>query len=136
MPVTSNTATVILSGNPQPLIINKATAGQGLSSALDTSTSCSIKIPSQKMATLTASLDSPMNAHTALKMKIASPYRGANTHSISLECTPKILATGIKEGFYENLLITYEYSATVAAGIVPLSCKTIILTILESASSN
>ena len=75
-----------------------------------------------------------MPLNTFLKMRLASPYKNSNNPLITLDCIPKNLATGIREGFHENLLITYEYSAKIAAGIVNLTKKTIILTILENES--
>ena len=134
IPIESTTSLITLSGNPKPLIISRAIAGQEPLKAIDTSTTCSIWVPNQKTVTLIASLDSPMKAHTQLKMSIASPYKGTTSPLIPLDCTPKTLVTGIKEGSHENLFITYEYSATVAAGIVNLCSKTITLTILERES--
>lgn len=127
-----NAASITLSGNPAPLVIARATAGQEPAKVTDTSTTCSIKVSNQKTVSLMASLTSPMNAYTTLKINLSTPYRGANNQTVTLDCTPKMLLAGITEGFYENLIITYEYSATVAAGVIPLCCKTIILTVLEN----
>ncbi len=127
-----NAAVVTLSGNPSPLVIARATAGQEPAKVIDTSTTCSIRVSNQRTVSLIASLTSPMNAYTTLKINLSTPCRGSSNPSVILDCTPKMLIEGITEGFYENLIITYEYSATVAAGVIPLGCKTIILTVLEN----
>ena len=123
-----------ISGNPSPLIISRAIAGKEPSSSINTSTTYKIQVDDNQTVSIFAALDSPLPHHTILKVTLAAPPLATRISSISLNTTPQIVVVGIPSGTYDQLAITYEYLATVAAGIVPLHNKTLLLTIVSNGS--
>lgn len=120
-------ALLTISGNPPPLLISKATAGEEPKSVLDMSTTYSIHVPAHTKLHITAGLDSPMPPYTTLKMQM-TPLKPL----IALQVSAQTVTNSFKEGLHENIRITYEYSGAAAAGTIPSSAKTIILTVVES----
>lgn len=118
-----------LSGNPQPLTISQATAGENPISAIDTSTTFSLRIPSNTKIYILGSLDSTMPPHTNLKIRMNASKSKPST---SLNVSPQKLSSLFKEGQHDNIPITYEYSATVAAGVLPPTAKIVFFTVVES----
>lgn len=123
--------TLTVSGNPQPLIISTATAGQEPRSIIDSSTTYKIKVKKVDRASISGALSEPLPNHTSLKVTFSAPQNATSIPSVELTTTPQTLVSGINEGNYNNLTITYEYLAKVAAGIVSLSSKTLILTVTD-----
>lgn len=125
-----------ISGNPSPLIIKAASAGSQPSSVIDTSTVYAITVSPHKTASIIAQLNSPVSPYTELKIQLESPGKSPSLHSASLSTAPQTIAAKIPAGAHENLMISYEYSAKVEAGTLPLESKTIILTVLEADASH
>ena len=133
IPFLSYSASLTLSGNPPPLKIEKATAGFQPESCKESSTSYSIQVnPHQKISIL-AALASPMDPHTSLKISLTAPSF-AESFPLSLQTKAQPVVINILEGKHENLSISYEYEALVKAGIIQLSQKTIIFTLLETSN--
>ncbi|MES2198646.1 MAG: hypothetical protein V4489_00555 [Chlamydiota bacterium] len=127
-PLTSSAASMTFSSNPSPLAITKAIPGKELFTVLDTSTTCNLTVL-KKPITILAALDSPLQAHTTLKIGLSLPPQSASFTSLST--TPQVLASSISEGSYPSIQITYEYAATVAAGVIPMQTRTIFFTLIE-----
>ena len=132
IPCIVHAASITISGNPQPLLISQAQAGSQPNSVIDTSTSYRIKVNNNETATISAAINSPLPNYTSLKVTFAAPPNATSVPSVAVTTAPQVLVSGIRKGNYSNLLITYEYLATVAAGVVSLSSKTLILTITSN----
>lgn len=124
-------SSIKVEGIPSPLIVSTATAGEEPDGVTDSSSSYSLKITRRQNTTLVASLDSPMPPYTSLKMTLEAPS-GSHSYPVTLSTTPQILIENIPEGTHPKKTITYQYSAKVTAGILPLQTKTIFLTLLSS----
>jgi hypothetical protein len=122
-------ASMTFSSSPSPLTVSKATSGGQPFTAIDSSTVCDLIIPPKKVVTILAALDSPLEPHTSLKIKISLPHE--QTPSLLLSSNPQTLASSIPEGSYNSISVSYEYEATVAAGVIPPRTKTIFFTLLE-----
>ncbi len=129
IPFIAHASSITFSGNPQPLLVSQAQAGSQPNSVIDTSTTYTLEVSKGPRASISASLNSSLPDNTTLNVTFAAPPKSTSTPSVYLTTTPQVLVSGIKPGTYSNLLVTYEYLATVAAGVVPLSSKTVILTI-------
>lgn len=127
LPLQSSSLTFL--ANPASLHIKEAIPGRQPLSVTDSSTMCSLIVSSGKLVTLLAALDSPLQAHTTLKMRL--DLKGYSTSSIALGSVPRDLTPKISEGAYETIRVTYEYEATVAAGVIPQQTRTLFLTLLE-----
>lgn len=125
-------ASITVSGNPPPLIVTKARAGKEPESAIDSSTTYTLQVASNTTAILSVSIDSPMPEGTNLFVSLAAPNQTGALPPIPLRTIPQTAISHIITGIYNNLTITYEYKATVAAGIVPLCTRNIIFTLTEN----
>lgn len=123
---------IAVSGSPQPLIVSKARAGKEPESAIDSSTTYTLQVSPNATAILSVSIDSPMPEGTNLFLSLIPPGQAKSFPAIPLKTTPQIILNQIVTGIYKDLSIIYEYKATVSAGIVPLSTKNIVFTLMEN----
>lgn len=135
IPLTGRASSLTLSGNPSPFIISKATAGKEPDPISDVSTTYSIQVRPFHTVAILAALDSPMPTYTSLKISLQAPSKAQSFPSTSLDTNAKPLVINISEGIYNNLQISYEYTTTVKAGVLPLSAKTILFTVLETTNA-
>lgn len=122
-------ASITFSSNPSPLTITQAIPGRNPLCVIDTSTTCDLIVSPKKTVTILAALDSPLPPHTTLKIGLFFPHQKSSL--FSLGPTPQPITSPIPEGFYNSICVTYEYAATVAAGVIPPQTKTIFFTLLE-----
>ena len=130
-PVYLSSASITLSGNPGPLQVSTATAGHQPDSVKDDSTDYDLNFKDLEKKTngnIHGALSAPLPKHTDLKVTFEAP-EGASSSTVSLTTTPQVLVSNIKRKKFKNLQITYEFSANVEAGVIPLSPKILILTI-------
>jgi len=123
-----------VSGSPQPLIIDTALAGSEPTCATDSSTTYTITTNGgSNSRKITAQLDSDMPDGLTLCITLAGPA-GADTppSKVTLTTTPTNAVTSIDSVAESGLTITYELSATIAAGVVDSATKTVTLTITAS----
>lgn len=123
---------IFVSGNPGALIISSATAGSNPDAVTDASTSYSIDITTSNKK-ITGAIDSAMPANTYLRVILAAPTGASSTGQQTLSVTPQDLVTGLTIGMSEGGLgITYEFSASIEAGIVSSASKTVTFTVTDS----
>ncbi|MGE5558830.1 MAG: hypothetical protein ACM3WV_09485 [Bacillota bacterium] len=116
-----------VSGNPGALIINTAVPGSPPTSAVDSSTTYSISTNAANKR-ITASIDTAMPANTTLNLSVVAPTGGTAT-AINLTTVDQNLVTGISTLAETGLTITYTFSATAAAGVIPSAQKIVTLTL-------
>ncbi len=123
---------ISVSGNPSALIVNTATPGSQPTAATDNSTTYAIttNISSKK---ITGALNSAMPSNTTLKVTLAAPTGGTSAGQITLTASAQDLVTGISKLAESGKTITYEFSATLAAGIIASASKTVTLTVVDGA---
>jgi hypothetical protein len=123
---------ISVSGNPGALIVNSTTAGSDLIAATDATTTYSIETTTGNKK-ITGAINSAMPANTSLKVTLTAPSGAFGMFDVILTVTAKNLVIGIDNGTKESGLgISYEFSATVEAGIVSMSSKTVTFTIVDS----
>lgn len=123
---------IFVSGDPGALIVNTADAGSQPYTVMDASTSYSIDITTTGKK-ITGAIDTAMPAGTYLRIILAAPSGAVSTGQIALSVTAQDLVTGLTAGMNESGLgITYEFSASVEAGVVPAASKTVTFTIADS----
>jgi len=123
---------ISVNGNPGSLIISSATAGSDLAPATDATTTYNIDITIGTKK-ITGALDTAMPANTSLKATLAAPTGATSTGQVTLSVTAFDLVTGIGIGTSQNGLgISYEFSASVLAGIVSAASKTVTFTISDN----
>ena len=123
---------IFVSGDPGALIVNTADAGSEPNVATDASTSYSIDITTTNKK-ITGAIDTAMPAGTYLMITLAAPSGAVSTGQITLSVTGQDLVTGLAAGMNESGLgITYEFSASVEAGVLTPASKTVTFTITDS----
>lgn len=117
-----------VSGSPAPLAVNAAVAGVAPQPDTDNSTTYTILAFGRGTQKLTAQLSAPMPSGVTLRVQLAAPSGATSAGLVTLSTTPQNVVTGIGTSFTTRA-ITYQLSATIAAGVVPTQSRTVTLTL-------
>ena len=118
---------ISVTGDPEALTVNSATAGSEPDEVSSTTRTYSITTNETKK--ITAELDSAMPGGVTLKVALQAPTGGTSTGDTTLDAKAVDVVTGVSQVAESGLSITYKLSATVAAGVVRSATKTITFTI-------
>lgn len=121
---------ISVSGNPGALVVNTAVPGSQPTAATDASTSYSITTNNSSRK-ITGAIDAAMPANTSLKASLTAPTGGSSAGEVTLTASAQDLVTAISTLAESGLTISYEFSATLAAGIISSSQRTVTLTIAD-----
>jgi hypothetical protein len=121
---------ISVSGSPS-LVINDATPGTGLTSATAGGTYAITTNETNRK--ITAHINSNMPSGVTLKVELAAPTGGNSPGAVTLSTVPADVVTGVANVNESGLSISYELSATVAAGVVSAANKTVTYTITAGA---
>ncbi|MFA4947011.1 MAG: hypothetical protein WC674_00690 [Candidatus Krumholzibacteriia bacterium] len=120
---------ITASGNPGSLIISSATAGSALAPVSDATTTYNINITTGTTK-ITGEINTAMPANTALRVMLAAPTGATSVGMVTLSATAQNLVIGIANLTSQNGLgISYEFGASVSAGVVSSAAKTVTFTI-------
>jgi hypothetical protein len=119
---------ISVSGNPAPLVVNAATAGSPPNSASDSSTTYALTT-NESNKKITVGIDSAMPSGTTLTITLAAPTGATSAGAVTLGTTAQNAVTGISTLNESGKTITYQFSATAAAGVVASQTRTVTLTI-------
>ena len=117
-----------VSGSTASLTVNAATAGSAPTAVTDSSTSYAITT-NETNRKITGALNSDTPSGVTLAVTLAAPTGGTSAGKQNLSSTPVDLVSGISTLNETGKGITYELSATSAAGVVASASKTVTLTI-------
>lgn len=119
-----------VSGSPGPLRIASAVAGSQPASAVDNSTTYTVRTGPHLNMKIAANLDANMPAGTTLTINLA-PVQGATSQgNVNLSTTTTDLVTNITTPPSRTASITYTFTATAAAGVISSSPRTVTFTLL------
>jgi len=121
-------AQVSVSGSPAAMKVTMAVAGSApaaVSDALTTYSSATNPAPGH--FSITASINSPMPAGVTLTITLAAS-QGSSAGAVTLSTVAQNVVTGIAKKMNNGQTITYNLSATAAAGVVPLQTRQVTLT--------
>lgn len=121
---------ISVSGNPSALIVNAATAGSQPTAVTDATTTYSITTNGSSKK-VTGILNSAMPANTSLKATLTAPTGGTGAGQVTLTASAQDLVTGISTVAQSGVGISYEFSATAAAGVIASAQKTVTLTVAD-----
>lgn len=118
-----------VTGSPAAFIVSTAIAGSEPLSLTNTATSYFVKVKNiagpQRIA---AQLDSPMPAGTTLTLTMAPSAGATSLGPVALDMTARDIVVNIAKEGGSTLGITYVFTATVAAGVIPSQTRTVTLT--------
>lgn len=123
---------ITVPGNPAPLTVSNAVAGLE-PMAVSSSTTYRVTTPLRAGRTykITAQLLSPMPPGLTLTANLTPPPGATSAGAVPLDGTARDLVTGIPARTRFTGNITYQFSATVAAGVVPSTTRSVTLTIVQ-----
>lgn len=127
-PLRAQESTLILSGDPQTLVIFTAVAGFRPDPLWDEGTTYSLTTTGT--SSIEAQLDSPLPPGVTLRVQVEPPPGALGAGVVTLSTTAQVLASSIPAGTYSGLGLRYELSTTVAAGVVPLSSRRVTFTLV------
>ena len=117
-----------VSGSPTPFTVTTAIAGSqptSITSNLTYFIKAKHPAGAQKIQ---AQLDSPMPAGTTLTLQMVASPGATSMGAVSLDATPRDIVVNIDKENGSTYAMTYTFSATVAAGVVPSQTRTVTLT--------
>jgi hypothetical protein len=118
---------IAVSGNVS-LTVSSATAGQAPSATSATSSYAITTNEDNKK--ITASLNTNMPSGLTLTVNLTAPSGGTSAGAVTLSTTAQDVVTGISKLNSAGLSISYQLTATSAAGVVAQASKTVTLTIV------
>jgi hypothetical protein len=124
--------TILVSGSPGLLRVTTAVAGSEPVAVSNATTTYTVVTPTpNRTYKITARLDVAMPVGLTLNATLAAPPAGTSLGAVALDVTDRDVVTGIRRNLTSTRSITYQLVATVAAGVVPLSSRTVTLTIVQ-----
>ena len=125
--------TLVTGGSPGLLRISSAVAGSEPIAVRTRGGTYTVTTPNpNRQYAITAQLNANMPTGVTLSVTLAAPGQGSvSLGAVALDVTARNVVTGIKKNTSATQSITYQLSATAAAGVVPLSSRTVTLTIIQ-----
>lgn len=127
----SSAQSLSTSGSPPALTVSTATAGSEPLPVSDASTTYStnaLSVLAKKK--ITGQIDSNMPAGTILSISLAAPSGATSNGAVNLDITARDLVVNISNLIPQTRSITYQFTATVSAGVVS-SSRVVTLTLVN-----
>jgi hypothetical protein len=121
--------TITVGANPSLLRVSTAVAGLEPNSVVATSTATIKATKANKPQKITGVLNAAMPLGVTLTIQISAPTGATSNGPVALDATARDLVGNITNLTAEVETITYTLSATVAAGVVAASSRTVTLTV-------
>jgi hypothetical protein len=128
--------TLTTAGTPASMIVTTAVAGsQPLPITVGGTTLRIVaKCGGQCFNHVTAELNTPMPANTTLSVALsAPPFPETTAGTVVLSTTPQSVINNLKQETGATVNITYVFTATAAAGVVPSQTRTVTFTLVSGA---
>jgi hypothetical protein len=124
-------AQLLVSGSPAKLTVSAAIAGSAPTAVTNASTTYSVtSSPSPGHFTITAGINTAMPAGVTLTVALAAS-KGTSLGAVTLGTVAKNVVTGITARMFGQT-ITYNLSATPAAGVVATQSRTVTFTLIST----
>jgi hypothetical protein len=121
-------AQITVSGSPAQLTVKAAVAGLAPTAVSNSLTTYTVSAPvSPHSYTITAQINTTMPAGVTLDITLQSAGSGSSAGAVALTTTAKDVITGIRTKV-TGATITYQLSATSAAGVVAVQTRRVTFT--------
>ncbi|HEY8174163.1 MAG TPA: hypothetical protein VIF32_00595 [Gemmatimonadaceae bacterium] len=121
---------VAVSGNPAPLVINSATAGNAPAPVTGVGTTYAVTT-NESNQKITASIDHALPSGVTLEVTLSAPTGASSVGAVQLTTAGADVVTGISSANASLLPITYRLSATAAAQMSAPEARTVTFTIVS-----
>jgi len=71
-----------------------------------------------------------MPPNTTILVRVTAPSGGTSLGNVMLDTTPRDVVIAATPVFFTNVTIFYTFSGTVAAGVLPVTTRTVTFTLL------
>ncbi len=120
-----------VSGSPAPMTISAVLAGNQPTSVTDATTTYFVRVKnSAGTGTISAQLNTPMPTGTTLALTLTPSSGATSLGPVILGTIAQSAVTNILKENGTTLGVTYVFSATAAAGVVPSQSRTVTLTLV------
>lgn len=123
--------TLSVSGSPPALVVSTAVAGAQPVAVTDASTTYTTSALFLATKKITGQLNANMPAGVTLTIALVAPSGATSNGTVTLDNTPRDLVVNISNLIPATNPITYVLSATVSAGVIPSSSRTVTLTLVN-----
>ena len=124
--------TVTTAGAPGLMRVSSAVAGsQPLPITVPGGTYTVVTLNPNRTYAITAQLNSNMPTGTTMAITLVAPPGATSLGAVALDGTARNVVTGIGRNVNSTQNITYTFTATTAAGVVPFSSRTVTLTVVR-----
>lgn len=124
--------TLNVSGSPGLLRVSTAVAGSEPIAVTNASTTYTVTTGNpNRLHKITARLSAPMPVGVTLTGSFDAPAGATSLGPVALDATARDVVLDIPRRTTATHAITYTLSATVAAGVIPNSSRTVTLTIVQ-----
>lgn len=131
-PASAQAQKISVSGSPATLTITTAVTGEAPTSVSSSNTTYSLTGNPTRINKVIGQLNAAMPAGLTLSVTLTPPTGATSPGPVALSTVARDLLTNIPPSAKGDVLaITYTLQAAAAAGIVPLSSRTVTLTIID-----
>jgi hypothetical protein len=124
--------TLTTAGAPVLMRVSSAVAGSQPAPVTVAGGTYTITTPTpNRTYAITAQLDASMPVGATMTATLAAPPGATSLGPVALDVTARNVVTGIGRNVISTQNITYMFTATAAAGVVPLSTRLVTLTVVR-----
>ncbi|MHC9544071.1 MAG: hypothetical protein AB9903_31545 [Vulcanimicrobiota bacterium] len=122
-----------VSGSSASLIITDVVAGDDPVSVTSSVATYSISTNQSSKKITGLLLEGKAESFTTLSITLQAPSAGGSSlGEVILTAQPADLVVGIPAGAHQNRSITFKFSTTVEAGVIPSTSRTVVLTLTDN----
>jgi hypothetical protein len=124
--------TLTTAGTPGLMRVSSAVAGsEPLPITVAGGTYTVVTLNPNRTYAITAQLNSNMPTGSTMAVMLVAPAGATSLGAVALDVTARNVVTGIGRNVNSTQNITYTFTATAAAGVVPLTSRTVTLTVIR-----
>ena len=121
-----------VSGSPAPMIVSTAVAGSQPTAVVNTATTYDVTAKLQAgIKKIVGQIDAAMPFGTTLTINLTAVSGATSLGAVALDMTARDLEINVSKENRTTSGITYTFTATVAAGVIPSQTRTVTLTLLD-----
>jgi hypothetical protein len=123
--------TLGVSGSPAPMTISGAIAGSQPATLTNNGTTYSVSALPILPKKVTAQINTNMPAGVTLTVLLVAPAGATSAGRVALDIVARDVVTNITNVLPQGRTIEYQLSATVSAGVISTSTRTVTLTLVN-----
>ena len=122
---------LLVSGNPTTMTVTGATAGSQPLTLTENSTTYTVSALAIQPKKITARINTNMPAGVTLTALLVAPAGATSAGRVALDNIARDVVTNITNTLPQARTVEYQLTATVSAGVIPVSTRTVTLTLLN-----